>query len=147
LSEIVRTAAKAMQYPMEQKHFHLHVDVSDGIPPMNVDRDAIEQAILNLLVNAMKYSGEGRDVELHLERADSEAVIRVVDRGIGIAPEEQAHVFNQFYRVQTSENQHVPGTGLGLTLVDHVAKGHGGHVTVESTPGEGSTFAIRLPIA
>ncbi len=147
LSEIVRAAARAVQYPLEQKHFHLRVDVGDGIPPMDVDRDAIEQAILNLLVNAMKYSGESRNIELCLERADSEAVIRVVDQGVGIAPEEQARVFSQFYRVQTPENQHVPGTGLGLTLVDHIVKAHGGHVTVESTPGQGSTFAIHLPIA
>ena len=147
LSEIVRAAASAVQYPLEQKQFHLHVDVSDRLPPMNVDRDAIEQAILNLLVNAMKYSGESRDIELGLEKLDGEAVIRVVDRGVGIAPEEQGHIFSQFYRVQTSENQHVPGTGLGLTLVDHIVKGHGGHVTVESALGRGSTFAIHLPIA
>lgn len=147
LSEIVRAAARAMQYPLEQKQFHLRVDISDGIPPMQVDRDAIEQAILNLLVNAMKYSGESRDIALCLDTADGEAVIRVVDQGVGIAPEEQARVFRQFYRVQTPENQHVPGTGLGLTMVDHIAKAHGGHVTVESTPGQGSSFAVHLPIA
>jgi len=146
LNEIVRASARAMQYPSEQKHFNLHVSIGDGIPPLDVDRDAIEQAIINLLANAMKYSGESRDVELCLEKADGEAVIRVVDQGIGIEPGEQAHVFDQFYRVQTPENQHVPGTGLGLTLVDHIAKAHGGYVTVESAPGKGSKFAIHLPI-
>jgi signal transduction histidine kinase len=147
LSEIVRAAARAMQYALEQRQFQLRVDVSDGIPPMNVDRDAIEQAILNLLVNAMKYSGERRDIRLSLEQASGEVVVKVVDHGVGIAPEEQARVFGQFYRVQTPETQHVPGTGLGLTLVDHIVKAHGGHVTVESTPGQGSAFAIHLPIA
>jgi signal transduction histidine kinase len=147
LSEIVRAAARAMQYPLEQKQFTLRMEVSDGIPPMNVDRDAIEQAILNLLVNAMKYSGDSRDIALSLEKVDAEAVIRVVDQGIGIAPEEQARVFGQFYRIQTPENQHVPGTGLGLTLVDHIVKAHGGRVMLESTPGQGTTFAIHLPIA
>jgi signal transduction histidine kinase len=147
LSEIVRAAARAMQYPLEQRQFRLRVAIGDGVPAVPVDRDAIEQAILNLLVNAMKYSGEHRDIALCLDKADGEAVIRVVDQGVGIAPEEQARVFSQFYRVQSPENQHVPGTGLGLTLVDHIARAHDGHVTVESTPGRGSTFAIHLPIA
>ena len=146
LGEIVQASARAMRYPLEQKQFDLHVNVNDGIPPVNVDRDAIEQAILNLLANAMKYSGESRDIELRLGKVDNEAVIEVVDRGVGIAPEEQARVFNQFYRARTEENQHIPGTGLGLTLVDHIVKAHEGYVTVESEVGKGSTFAIHLPL-
>jgi signal transduction histidine kinase len=146
LGEIVRASARAMQYPLEQKQFNLQVDVNDGIPPVNVDRDAIEQAILNLLANAMKYSGESTDIELCLEEEGGEAVIVVSDRGVGIAPEEHARIFDRFYRAQTPENQHVPGTGLGLTLVDHIAKGHDGYVSVESEPGKGSTFSIHLPL-
>jgi signal transduction histidine kinase len=146
LSEIVRASARAMQYPLEQKQFNLRVSIGDNIPPMDVDRDAIEQAILNLLANAMKYSGENRNIELSLEKVDGEAVIRVVDQGIGIESGEQARIFNQFYRVQRPENQHVPGTGLGLTLVDHIARAHDGYVTVESEPGRGSTFCIHMPL-
>jgi signal transduction histidine kinase len=135
-----------MLYPLEQQQFTLNVVVQNGLPPAKVDRDAIEQAILNLLANAVKYSGDARTIGLELARANGEAQIRVVDRGVGISPEEQTKIFEQFYRVPTRDNEGIPGTGLGLTLVRHIAEGHGGRVTVESTPGEGSTFVFHLPL-
>jgi signal transduction histidine kinase len=146
LADIVNATAQAMQYPLEQQQFTLNVDVQEGLPPATVDRDAIEQAILNLLANAMKYSGESRNIDLRLRRADGKAVIEVADHGVGIDLEEQPKIFEQFYRVPTKDNEGVPGTGLGLTLVRHIAEGHDGSVTVESAPGRGSTFAIRLPL-
>jgi signal transduction histidine kinase len=73
-------------------------------------------------------------------------VIGVRDYGIGIPVEYQGRIFERFYRVPSSEHQRVPGAGLGLTLVAHIAKAHGGEVTVESTPGTGSLFALRLPV-
>jgi signal transduction histidine kinase len=146
LADIVAASARAMRYPLEQQRFTLNVEVEDGLPPAAVDRDAIEQAILNLLANAVKYSGESRVIDLRLRRADGRAVIEVADRGVGIAPEEQRRIFEEFYRVPAKENEGIPGTGLGLTLVRHVAEGHGGRVTVESAPGRGSTFAIHLPL-
>jgi len=94
----------------------------------------------------MKYSGEGRVIDLRLARANGEAVIEVVDRGIGIAREEQEKIFEQFYRVPTAGTEGIPGTGLGLTLVRHIAEGHRGRVTVRSVPGQGSTFAMYLPL-
>ena len=146
LAEIVRSATRAMGYPAEQQQFQLHVHLEDGIPPVSVDRDAIEQAILNLLANAMKYSGESRNIDLRLKSADGQAVIEVEDRGVGIEADERKRIFEQFYRVATSGNQQIPGTGLGLTLVRHIVEGHGGVVTVESAVGRGSTFAIHLPL-
>jgi signal transduction histidine kinase len=135
-----------MQYPLEQQQFTLNVVVQDGLPPANVDRDAIEQAILNLLSNAMKYSGDARVIDLELAGTNGEAQIRVADRGVGINPEELLKIFEQFYRVPTKDNEGIPGTGLGLTLVQHITEGHGGRVTVESVAGEGSTFVIHLPL-
>ena len=73
-------------------------------------------------------------------------VIRVQDHGIGIAPEEQQHIFEKFYRAPTPENQRVAGTGLGLALVAQIMAAHGGAVEVESEPGKGSTFLLRLPV-
>jgi len=145
LAEIVRSAARAMQYPLEQQRFVLRTEVEDNMPPVPVDRDAIEQAILNLLANAVKYSGDSRDIEVRLRSEDGMAVIEVTDRGAGIAPAEQARIFERFYRVPGPENDRIPGTGLGLTLVQHVAEAHDGHVRVESAPGKGSTFGIVLP--
>ncbi len=111
-----------------------------------MDRDAIEQAVLNLLTNAMKYSGESRDIDLRLSNCNGDALIEVSDRGVGIEPEEQTRIFERFYRAHTPENDHIPGTGLGLTLVEHIAKAHGGRVTVQSVPTKGSTFSLHLPL-
>lgn len=145
LEEIVRFTARAMQYPLEQKRFELRLDIEEGVPPVRVDRDAIEQAILNLLANAMKYSGESRDIDLSLRSEGGEAVIEVSDQGVGIDPVEVSRIFDRFYRVSGPENDHVPGTGLGLTLVQHIAEAHGGRVTVRSEPGKGSTFSLVIP--
>jgi signal transduction histidine kinase len=146
LSEIVRTAARAMEYPLKQQGFKLDVWIDESLPQIRVDRDSIEQAVLNLLSNAMKYSGESRTVGLRVRREDDYALIQVIDKGVGIDPKEQARIFEKFYRVPTRENESLPGTGLGLALVAHIAKAHGGSVRVESTPGEGSTFSVLLPL-
>ena len=113
---------------------------------MAADPDAIEQAVLNLLSNAMKYSGDARAVDLQLTQHGDRAVIRVTDHGIGIPVAEQSRIFDKFYRVRDAGTERIAGTGLGLTLVDHVARGHGGTVVVQSAPGQGSTFALELPL-
>jgi signal transduction histidine kinase len=146
LADAVRAAARAVQYPMSQQGFRLNAEVADDVPQVRADTDAVEQAVLNLLANAMKYSGDSREIDLRLRRVDGRARIDVSDHGIGIAPDEQRRIFEKFYRVPTRQNQLIPGTGLGLTLVEHVAKAHGGGVTVESVPGRGSTFSIEIPL-
>jgi len=146
LAEIVQATARTMTYPLEQENFALDVKIENDLPPAYVDRDGIEQAILNLLTNAMKYSGESRDIDLHLRSEDGQAIIEVSDHGIGIEPDEQARIFEQFYRTPSPDNEGIPGTGLGLTLVQHIARAHGGTVTVQSTLGEGSTFSMHLPL-
>jgi len=146
LAEVVNAAVRALRYPLEQQGFQLQVSVAGELPPVRADGDALEQAILNLLSNAMKYSGEARGIELELRRNNGEAVIRVTDHGVGIAAEEQKRIFEKYYRAPTRENQLIPGTGLGLTLVAHIAKAHGGRVEVKSALGEGSTFSICLPV-
>jgi signal transduction histidine kinase len=146
LAEIVESSARAMRYPLQQQQVELTVQIEDGVPPARVDRDAVEQAILNLLANAMKYSGGSQDIALRLRRANGFAAIEVADRGPGIEPDEQERIFEQFYRVLTRQNEGIPGTGLGLTLVRHIAEAHGGRATVQSAPGQGSTFTIHLPL-
>ena len=146
LYEIVQAAARAMEYPLNQKDFQLNVQTTKGLPEVRVDRDAIEQAVLNLLHNAMKYSGESRDIDLRLQRKDNQALIQVIDRGIGIDSQEQTRIFEKFYRVPTKENERIVGTGLGLTLVSHIIRAHGGHIEVKSTLGKGSTFSLYLPL-
>jgi signal transduction histidine kinase len=146
LAEIVHAAASSMQHPLTKQGFELQVDVQEDLPEAEVDADAIEQAILNLLANAMKYSGKSRHIDLRLLKANDEILIQVRDRGVGIPEKEQERIFERFYRASIPENQSIPGTGLGLALVDHIARGHGGRVEVESEPGRGSTFTIHLPL-
>jgi signal transduction histidine kinase len=146
LAPIVRTAARTMEYPLRQKGFTLRVDIEEGLPDVRVDADALEQALLNLIGNAIKYSGEAREIGLGLARRDSWAVVRVSDRGVGIPPRDRQRIFEKFYRVPSRENEEIPGTGLGLSLVAHFVQAHKGRVEVAGDPGQGSTFSLFLPI-
>ena len=146
LGAIVRSAARTMHYPLAQQGFDLRVSIDDRVPPVAADADAVEQAILNLLSNAMKYSGQSRSIALQVRRDGDWALVSVTDCGLGIPPHERGRIFEKFYRIGGAEREGIPGTGLGLTLVEHVACGHGGEVKVESVPGEGSTFSIVLPL-
>jgi signal transduction histidine kinase len=147
LADVVRSALRAIQYPLARQNFTLNVAIDDSMPPMMADPDAIEQAVLNLLANAVKYSGAAREIRLQVRRDQDDAVIEVADNGVGIAPEHHHKIFEKFYRVRTAETDRVPGAGLGLTLVSHAIKAHGGRVEVSSTPGSGSTFSIRMPLS
>src|SRR5262249_9648859 len=135
-----------VQYPLVNQGFELEVAVDESVGFITADADAIQQAILNLLSNAMKYSGSARRVELSLKTERKEAVIDVTDHGIGVEPEEQARIFEKFYRGRSAAAAMTAGTGLGLTVVQHIVEAHGGTVDVRSLPGEGSTFSIRLPL-
>jgi two-component system phosphate regulon sensor histidine kinase PhoR len=143
---VIQAAVRAIGYPLKQGGFELKVEIENSLPKIRVDRDGLEQAILNLLDNAMKYSGDSRQIDLTLKREDSHAVVQVADRGRGIPPEEQERIFEKFYRVSVGNGARIPGTGLGLSLVSHLVKTHEGRVEVESTPGKGSTFSIYLPL-
>jgi len=146
LEEVVRSAARAVQYQLYQGQFDLRLEIKGSFPLVNADGEAIEQAVVNLLVNAMKYSGTSHEIELSLRREGNHAVVCVRDRGIGIAPGEQERIFEKFYRAPLADQRHVPGTGLGLALVAQIVKAHCGRVEVESQVGQGSAFSILLPL-
>ena len=111
---------------------------------VNADRDALAQALWNLLDNAVKYSGDSRVVHVEVEAADGVA-IRVRDAGYGIPRSERKQIFRKFARGSAARNHGVKGTGIGLAMVKHVVNAHGGEVMVDSQSGTGSTFTIRLP--
>jgi signal transduction histidine kinase len=146
LEDVIRAAAKAMAFSMGQKGFNLQIEADKGLPQVLADKDALEQAVLNLLDNAIKYSGKNRELRLRLTRREKTICIDVIDFGIGIADENKTRIFGKFFRVPGSENQKIPGTGLGLAIVSHIAEAHGGRVEVLSRPGEGSTFSMILPL-
>jgi len=145
VADLVRAAARAIAYPATLKGVEVTVDVPDDPCVARVDPDAIQQALLNLLTNALKYSGNARQIAIALSRSDSTVAIRVRDWGIGIPAPDHRRIFEKFYRVPGGENRSIPGTGLGLALVAHIVAGHGGCIDVESAPGSGSTFTVCLP--
>jgi two-component system phosphate regulon sensor histidine kinase PhoR len=112
-----------------------------------VNPPLLEQAIINLVDNAIKYSDPGREVRISAELEGEELAIRVTDEGAGIEAEHLPRLFERFYRVDKARSRKLGGTGLGLSIVKHIVQAHGGGVTVESTPGVGSTFTIRMPAA
>jgi len=146
LGQVVRSAAKTMEYPLSQLGFTLTISSDDTEPTLLADADALEQAILNLLGNAVKYSGGARNIEMRMGSGAQEAFVDVVDHGIGIPREEQARIFEKFHRVQSAETEGIAGTGLGLALALHVVEAHNGRIDVVSVPGSGSTFSVRIPL-
>lgn len=146
LDDVVRSAAKAMEYPLAQLGFTLTISSDGTTPIVRADREALIQAILNLLGNAMKYSGDARAIEMRTGTRENEAFVDVVDHGIGIAPDEQVRIFDRFHRARSVETTGIAGTGLGLTLALHVVEAHQGRIAVVSDPGHGSTFSVCIPL-
>jgi len=146
---LVHEAVEAFRHPLAQGGFKVEVDVAPDLPEVSLDAEAMGQALANLIDNAIKYSGEGRRLAVAARRGEggAEVWIEVADDGIGIPAAERERIFDKFYRVGRSETQGRRGSGLGLALVKHVVEAHGGRVTVDSRPGAGSRFAIRLPVA
>jgi len=145
LGRVAYEAAQAVSYPLAQDGFALEVDVANDLPEINADSDALIQALLNLLTNAMKFSGTAREIRLRVRPEGPDVLLQVADQGPGIPPEDHEAIFLDFYRTAEAEAQGIPGTGLGLSIVTHIARAHGGHVDVSSRPGEGSTFTLRIP--
>jgi len=147
LSELVRTTLESYRFQIEQNGFAFEENISGDIPPVNVDREAIARSLLNLVNNALKYSKDQKYIGVSLYRSNGSVKLEVQDRGIGIAAAEQDKIFEKFYRCGDPLVHNTKGSGLGLSLVRHIAQAHGGNVSVESIPDKGSKFTIALPIA
>jgi len=146
LEDVVRSAAKTMEYALSQLGFTLTISSDGTAPSLYADPEALTQAILNLLANAVKYSGDARHIEMRLGTRNGEAFVDVVDYGIGIARDDQTRIFERFQRVQSLETAGIAGTGLGLPLALHVVEAHRGRIAVASQPGRGSTFSVSIPL-
>ena len=147
LEELLTGTLATFSVRLRDKGFEVSYDgPEDPLPEIRLDANAIDRAVANLLDNAVKYSNGDRRIGVELSVSDDGVSITVSDHGIGIPRDELERIFERFHRVSTGLVHDVKGSGLGLTLVRHIAEAHGGRVTVESEPGRGSTFTIHLPV-
>jgi signal transduction histidine kinase len=147
IAELVRNTLDSYRYQIEQQGFAFEQSIDASLPAVRVDREAIARALVNLVNNALKYSAEDKFLGVRLYRANDWLKLEVVDRGIGITRREQSKIFEKFYRTGDALVHNTKGSGLGLSLVRHITRAHGGEVEVESSPGKGSKFILTLPLA
>jgi len=142
---IVHEVVESFRHPMEQQGFVVETAIAPDLPDVPLDGEAMKQALANLVDNAMKYSGDRRHIRVSARRDGGGVAVEVADEGIGIPVSERARIFEKFYRIGQSETQGRRGSGVGLALVKHIVEAHGGRVTVDGRPGEGTRFTLHLP--
>jgi two-component system phosphate regulon sensor histidine kinase PhoR len=145
LGAAVERAFELLRGRAEGKHIRLLVDAPEGPARVLGDRRALEQVLVNLLDNALKYCAEGAVVTVRTRSEGKLLRVSVEDNGPGIEPRHLPRLFERFYRVDAGRSRELGGTGLGLSIVKHLVEAMGGRVSVESTPGTGSSFAFTLP--
>jgi len=144
---LVKDVVSRFKEYIADKHVTLECEISDHLPDIHADREAISRALFNLLDNAVKYSGKDPLIYFQARFEGEEVILEVQDMGVGISKDEQKKVFEKFYRSPDSAHKNIDGSGIGLTLVDHIVKSHGGDVLMESVLGEGTRVIIKLPIS
>lgn len=143
---LLQSVASEVLPLINEKKQSLTLDIPSSAPMVNIDKQHLEQIMLNLLTNATKFTGDGGKLKIKLRQEGQKLVVQVKDNGPGITEEERARIFTPYYRIE-ADRQRFPGLGLGLTVSKHLVEMHGGMMWVESKIGEGTTFAFSLPLA
>jgi len=146
LVKVVSDTLESYQLYLRDQGFEFDVSLPSAPVSMLMDKEAIAQTLLNLLNNAEKYSGEHKYIGVKMSLQGNHVFITVEDKGPGIAPSDQKHIFEKFYRGGHGPTREAQGCGLGLTIAKSTVESHGGHISVESELGKGSRFIIRLPL-
>jgi signal transduction histidine kinase len=146
MAEVIENVLSSYRYQISNSGFDVQTNIQPRLPPVLIDREAMAQAISNLLDNAIKYSGEVKQLAIAAEKVGSNLFVEIADHGIGIPRAEQEKIFEKFYRVGNGLVHDVKGSGLGLSLVMHIIEAHKGTISVESDVGKGSRFTILLPL-
>lgn len=146
LVKVVRDSLEAYKFHIRDNGFEIESEFPTEAIILNIDKDAISQAMLNLLSNAVKYSEDKKFILVKVFKNSESAFISVTDSGVGIKKEELKKIFEKFYRISVTQEKQTRGNGLGLTLSKHIIQAHGGNIGVESEIGKGSTFTISIPL-
>lgn len=148
LKRVVDEVVDLVRVTAKQKDLTLRIDVPAAPVTALGDTAELDRVVSNLVSNAVKYTPDGREVTIRLQQRTGDTVtVEVTDQGLGISPEDQAHLFDEFFRSTNPEAVQQPGTGLGLAIVKRIVERHGGEITVSSELGRGSTFTVVLPAA
>lgn len=145
LSDIVLSAVEDCQKLADEKNIKIQSNVEPNLLVF-ANRALLEQALINLINNALKYSAPDSEIQIRAEQEADELCIHIQDQGCGIDPKYHDRLFERFFRVDKARSRELGGTGLGLAIVKHIAKVHGGNISVSSRVGKGSTFTIHLPL-
>ena len=145
-AEIAQNAAEAMQTKFNGKNCKFAVTIDNDLPEVMADKDAMVTVLVNLLDNAYKYSLHNKQIELKLFSEDGDICFSVKDNGLGMTRKQTRKIFDRFYQTDSSLSRQTEGTGLGLSIVKFIVDAHKGQITVESKPGKGSEFTVRIPI-
>lgn len=144
VKKIITSSIKICKTDADAKQIEINFTCDDLLEAM-IEPVLFEQAVVNLIDNAVKYSSEKGKIQIKVVKTDSDVSFSIEDNGIGISKKHLPRLFERFYRVDKARSREQGGTGLGLAIVKHIIQAHGGHITVDSTPGKGSTFTIHLP--
>lgn len=142
INEIVTQVYENYRFHLENRGFIFDLYLTEDIPQINIDREAVTEAIINLVDNAAKYSKDEKEISLETKIYKNKVAVEVSDHGIGIPYEDQQKIFEKFFRVSTGLVHDTKGTGLGLTIVKHVIDAHKAEIELDSKVGKGSTFRI-----
>jgi signal transduction histidine kinase len=143
--EIIGDCIDSLQPSIMTKEMEVIIEIPADAPPLLADRPRLQQILLNLIGNAVKYTQPEGKVRVVVEPREKALRILIQDNGMGISPEDQAHIFDRFYRVRRPETDSIDGTGLGLAIVKSLVEAHNGQIGLESRLGEGTTFFLTLP--
>jgi two-component system phosphate regulon sensor histidine kinase PhoR len=145
LNNIVNDVLDTYQFHLQNKGFKLDLVLSEKLCLINVDREAISECLINIIDNAVKYSGDKKEIQIKSVFNEERCIISVTDYGLGIKEEEQKKIFEKFYRVSSGLVHNTKGTGMGLSIVKQVIEAHSGEIEVKSKVGNGSTFTLSFP--
>ncbi|MEO1481942.1 MAG: HAMP domain-containing sensor histidine kinase [Myxococcota bacterium] len=145
VAPVIEEAIESCRPLMVQGEFNVAVEIPPGLPRMCADRDAMIEVLMNLISNAIKYSTDEHFLAVRVRKEQEMLSVAVEDRGMGIPKVELKKIFEKFHRVDCRRTNEVSGSGIGLSLVEHIVEAHGGTIDVRSTPGRGSTFTVRVP--